>query len=405
MKTTPTILVLLLATTGLLFTACIRENLAVEQGEPAVISLSLSNIQTRGGNLFSDESVITKVRVYVFNGNYVDATRVYTSGMDEFNNPFRITTTTGTKTVYVVANERSGMTTDLNNVTTLQQLQNIVTPPTDPGALPLNTPLTMVGAKDVVVMPTVDPDNPTEVTVSLTRLMARINLRLIKGDTPADIIIKSVRLIRGTTKSALIEGQPVPGQAYGDKIYTGAGEYELTTSGVDAWTGATPMYLYENPGSALDSLNRATYLVIEARYNGVNTRYRAYVNDNTATSTDPGFIAHPYAIKRNHLYNIEATISNIGEFDGLTLTTFVMPWNKLESALTYDRIYETSLDPQPTVDNKNYYVTQKTDAVTFTFTITNPYGAAWTTQFTNPDYFNATVTPGTSPYGLGYIYH
>lgn len=44
MKTTPTILVLLLATTGLLFTACIRENLAVEQGEPAVISLSLSNI-------------------------------------------------------------------------------------------------------------------------------------------------------------------------------------------------------------------------------------------------------------------------------------------------------------------------------------------------------------------------
>jgi hypothetical protein len=259
----------------------------------------------------------------------------------------------------------------------------------------------MVGAKDVVVMPTVDPDNPTEVTVSLTRLMARINLRLIKGDTPADIIIKSVRLLRGTTKSALIEGQPVPGQAYGDKIYTGAGEYELTTSGVDAWTGATPMYLYENPGSALDSLNRATYLVIEARYNGVNTRYRAYVNDNTATSTDPGFIAHPYAIKRNHLYNIEATISNIGEFDGLTLTTFVMPWNKLESALTYDRIYETSLDPQPTVDNKNYYVTQKTDAVTFTFTITNPYGAAWTTQFTNPDYFNATVTPGTSPYGLG----
>lgn len=67
--------------------------------------------------------------------------------MDEFNNPFRITTTTGTKTVYVVANERSGMTTDLNNVTTLQQLQNIVTPPTDPGALPLNTPLTMVGPK------------------------------------------------------------------------------------------------------------------------------------------------------------------------------------------------------------------------------------------------------------------
>lgn len=393
--------ILLLLIPGIL-SSCLKDELTQTE-ERGLIIMSLDGVTTRaaGDTINSGDAVITKVRVFVFVGQMLEVNKVFTVGDSTFINPFVLNVKTGPKTVYVVANERSGMTTDLNNVTTQQQLKNIVTPQTDPGSLPFATPLTMVGSKEVVVMPTVDPDNPTEVTVALTRLMARVNLRLIKGDTPADIIIKSVRLLRGTTKSALIEGQPVPGQVYGNNIYTGAGEYELTTSGVDAWTGATPMYLYENPGSVLDTANRATYLVIEARYNGVNTRYQAYVNDSTATSTSAGYNPHPYAIKRNHMYNIEATISNIGEFDGLTLSTFVMPWNKLESALTYDRIYETSLDPQPTLENKNYYVTQKTDSITFTFTITNPYGAAWTPQFTNPDYFDVTVTPGTSPYELG----
>ncbi len=398
MKTMYKIFTLLLVA-GLTVTACDNNELPQEKAEPAVMTLSLNNVQTRAGDLFAGEDLITKVRIYVFNGNYLDAAKVYTSGTDEFKNPFRIKTTTGPKTVYVVANEPADMTATLEGVTTLSQLKNAVTAPANPGTL--NTPITMAGSENVEVMPVVEPDDPTVVTVKLTRLVARINLKLKKGNTPYDIILKSVRLIRGPEKSALIEGQTVTGQIYGNHTYTGQGEYSLTTTGVDAWTGATPMYVYENPGSAADSAGRATYLVIDARYNGIDTRYQAYVNDKTATLSDGTATDHPYSIRRNHVYNIVATITNIGEFDGLTLSTYVMPWNLLQSELTYDRIYETSLDPQPTPDNKNYTLKETTDQLTFTFTITNPYGAAWTTQFTNPDYFNATVTPGTSPYGLG----
>ncbi|MDD2245701.1 MAG: fimbrial protein [Proteiniphilum sp.] len=398
MKTMYKIFTLLLAV-GLTVTACDNNELFQEKAEPAVITLSLNNVQTRGGNLFADGNLITKVRIYVFNGNYLDAKQVYTSGTNEFKNPFTIKTTTGPKTVYVVANEPADMTATLEGVTTLSQLKNVVTFPVNPGTL--NKPLSMVGSENAEVIPVVEPNDPTVVKVKLTRLVARINLKLKKGNTPYDIILKSVRLIRGPEKSALIEGQTVTEQTYGNYTYTGQGEYALTTAGVDAWTGATPMYVYENPGSAADSVLRATYLIIDARYNGIDTRYKAYVNDKTATFSNGNATDHPYSIKRNHMYNIEATITNIGEFNGVTLSTYVMPWNLLQSELTYDRIYETSLDPQPTPNNKNYTLKEITDQLTFTFTITNPYGAAWTTQFTNPDYFDATVTPGTSPYGLG----
>src|SRR5690554_7667707 len=40
---------------------------------------------------------------------------------------------------------------------------------------------------------------------------------------------------------------------------------------------------------------------------------------------------HLYSLKRNYHYQLNGTIKGIGEFDGLSLTTNVLPWNVLPS--------------------------------------------------------------------------
>ena len=307
MKTMHKVFVLLWVA-GLSVTACDNNGLPEEKGEPAVMTLSLNNAQTRAGDLFAGEDLITKVRIYVFNGNYLDAAKVYTSGTDEFSNPFRIKTTTGPKTVYVVANEPADLETALNAVTTISGLKAIVT---SAASGPVAQPFTMTGSNSVDVAPVPDPGPYTQVTVPLARLAAKLTLNIKKGaEAEANhipIVLKGVRLCRAAAKSALIEGQPVTGQTYWNHNYDGM-NVPLTTTGTDVWT--TPLHLHENLGSAADSTGRATYLVIDALYNNVNTRYIAYINDENSDATD-----HHYSIKRNRHYNLTATINNIGEFD------------------------------------------------------------------------------------------
>lgn len=396
MKTKHPIFFLLLAVIALFATACNNDDLANEKGDPAVIAMTLNNAQTRGGDLFAEDALITKVRIYVFNGNYVDAMQVYNSGTDEFENPFRIKTTTGAKTVYVIANEPAGMTAALDGVTTLTGLKALTTPES---VGPLEVPLTMVGSEVTNVQYAADPGPYTQVTVKLTRLATMLNLTVKKGEsTTADIILKAVRLFRAPAKSTLEAGQSVAGQTYWNHTYLGAGPIPITTDGIDAWTGATPMYLYENPGSIADTTDRATYIIIDATYNGVDTRYRAYINDVNSDALD-----HKYSTKRNHKYNLVATINNIGEFDGLILSTFVTQWTLLQSDILFDRIY--TISPHPTTANHTYEVTNPDDLVTFTFKLDNPVGANWIAHLSNPINFEfSNIGGAVSSGGLGTEY-
>lgn len=395
MKTIHSIFSILLVAALFFGTACSSDNLSEPQ-EPAVIALSMPDIATRGGNLFAGDEMITKIRVYVCSGTIVQNMRVYNTGEDAFNNPFRIQTTTGLKTVYVIANEPNDLSATLDGITTLSELNAVVT---SVSSGPLATPLTMVGSESVNVVSVPAPDNPTQVTVSLTRLAAQIKLKIKKGESStANIVLKSVQLFRGAAKSTLIEAQPVIGQTYWKHKYTGQGEVQLNTAGVDAWTGATPMYLYENTGSIADTTGRATYLIIDARYNNVDTRYQAYINDENSNAVD-----HKYSIKRNHQYVLTATINNIGEFDGLTLNTYVLPWNKLSSEVVFNRTF--TISPQPTVSNHTYTVNNSTDIVTFTFKLTNPIGANWSAHLSNPTEFEFSTAAGAvSSGGLGIEY-
>ncbi|GAE14858.1 hypothetical protein JCM6292_1052 [Bacteroides pyogenes JCM 6292] len=157
-------------------TACNNDDPSGDKGEPAVISLSMNNIQTRGGDLYAGEELITQIRVYVFRGNYVDEMQVFSSGEEEFQNPFRIQTTTGPKTIYVVANEPAALTAALDGVTTLNALKGLITPAV---SIPMEQPFTMTGYKPVDIA--VVPGTPASVTIDLTRLVAKLTLKIKKA--------------------------------------------------------------------------------------------------------------------------------------------------------------------------------------------------------------------------------
>src|SRR5690606_36345990 len=99
-------------------TSC-NNDLIVNEEKAAVLNISVPNVLTRGGNLFLDESMIAKVRIYVFDGNYVQSLHIFNSGENTFENPFKVNTTTGNKTVYVVANEHVSLSSTLDAVTTI----------------------------------------------------------------------------------------------------------------------------------------------------------------------------------------------------------------------------------------------------------------------------------------------
>lgn len=348
MKTIYNIFFLLLAV-GVLTTACNTDDMSENEGEPAVISLMMNDIQTRGGDLFSGESLITKIRIYVINGSHVEKMQVFNSGETEFLNPFRIQTTTGAKTIYVVANEPTDMTAALESATTLNALTAIVTSPVSGSVV---QPFTMTGSRAVNIVHVPAPGAPTQVTVDLKRLVAKLSLKIEKDtETEANnipVILNGVWLYRAAAKSALLEGQTVTGQTYWNN-YVGLGSVALTTTGTDIWGGTSaPLYIYENTGSVTDTLGRATYIVMEALYNNTSVRYKAYINDEHSAAAD-----HKYSVKRNHHYQLTAIIKNPGEFDGLEIIYRVVPWEVTEKAVFMGHEYNVVIDEEGNVTIKN----------------------------------------------------
>lgn len=369
--------------------SCIFDNYPEEEGS-GIIVVSLNGVTTRaaGDPLFTDEAIIHKVRVLVFIGDYLEKNVLFTSGETEFINPFVLEVVTGDKQVYVVANETSSLTNTLGSITTQSQLMEVMADEiTSPLAVP-TVPLVMTGKSNnsVTVAKVEDPLRNTA-NITLTRVAAKINLNF-KKDTDAEIKITKVSMLSNTGKSLLWEGSStISDQTYwGHSINLGSNPIDLTATE----KSLNAIYVYENLTGG--SKDKATRLEMEALYNNIPTTYRVYVNENVSSVVNAGDPTssvttpadHLYSIKRNHAYQITGTITNIGEFDGLTLTTQVLPWNHLSSTVTFDHIY--TIDPQPIPDEKTYTV--GTDGtVTFTFTLTNPIDASWVANLTNPTDF------------------
>lgn len=378
------IYLLFLLCIGILSGTCTDEASLPDVGEDnrAAIALSMSNVQMRGGDLFIGDDIIKKIRIYVMSNGYVDHMKVYTAGSNDFKNPFRITTTTGRKTIYVIANEPDRMSGKLNKVTTFKELKSLDTPKVSETLRP---PLTMVGSGNVTVT-----TGTNTVTVKLVRLAARLDLKILKGEKAKEknIQLEGIRLYRAPQSSSLLGQHTVAGQTYWDYNFKKQSPVTVTSTGVDVWGGtAEPIYLYENIGTKLDTLNRATYIVIDALYNGVDTRYHAYINDEHSSVEDK------YSIKRNHKYELTATINNLGEYDGITLDTHILPWTVEHSDIVFERKY--AIIPHPNVGNAEYELESPSAIRDFSFTLSSPVGAKWKALLTNPKDFELLKTSGS----------
>lgn len=354
------------------------------ENEQATIILSIDGVKTttRAGALFANDEAIDKIRIIVFTGGGLEINEVFNSNTDEFKNPFRVKVATGTKNVYVIANETLGLTTSLTNASLTEAGLKAIMANDITSAL--ISPLVMTGEIPSVALLTAGLHNTT---VTLKRVAAKINLSFMKGTADDAVQITKVSLLSNTGKSTLWQGATLSGtQSYWNNI---ASNSMILTSTAQSYQ---TLYVYENLGNSATNKNNATLLEVEALFNNIPTKYRVYVNEhiNSNSTNSPGDPSSseldnedsPYNIKRNYSYNITGNIVSMGEFDGLLLSTNVLPWDYLPSAVLYD--YNFTISPQPTLEEHVYSLGDTSTSISCTFTMTNPINTMWIAQLSNP---------------------
>lgn len=379
----------ILALSMLLFIAtpsCTNEDFPTEKGNGFIL-VSLNNTQLRAESLFANEDLIEKIRVLVFLNGDIEKNEVFISGNTNFSNPFQIEVKTGTKEVYVIANETAGLTSALAVISSVSQLKGLLAETINS---PLSLPLMMIGNMPSV---TVMEGQPNISEITLKRIAAKIQL-LFRKETTDNVIIKKVSLFNNTEKSGLIDGAiSIPDANQNYWSYISATDNMILNADATSFPGSEVIYVYENLTGGI--IANATQVEVEASYNGVDTKYRVYVNENISSfvnAGNPGSSVsspndHLYAIKRNYAYVLTGTITGMGEFDGLNLETNVLPWKKVSSSILYDWIL--SITPQPTFANHTFTM-DASNQISFTFNLTNPIGASWTANLTNEVDFEIT---------------
>lgn len=366
------------------FSSCQFEELAVDCEEKGVIVLNLgvNGMTTRaaGGQLFTGDEAITKVRVFVFTGDFLEVNRLYNIGESEFNNPFVLEVTTGLKDIYIVANESGVLSTQLASVNLKSQLFGIMSETISEVNGPLDLPLVMTGSRTGVSVETLEGSNHNSTDIVLTRIASKLSLRF-KKDTSAEVSITKVSLLNNAGITTIWDNG-VLNDGANNWNWNHTPDLALPlTSDAAAISNFENIYLYENLTNGDKS--KATQLEVEALYNGIPTKYRVYVNENiTSASGNAGDpisseitpADHLYSLKRNYHYQLNGTIKGIGEFDGLSLTTNVLPWNVLPSSISFERKF--TISPTPTLANHTYTVDNNRE-VRFTFKLTSPIDASW----------------------------
>ncbi|OWP29661.1 fimbrial assembly protein [Porphyromonas gingivalis] len=371
----PRLLLLLLLTMGAV--ACTKEDNPDQptSDEVATVKMSLDDVEMRDGDLYSGEDLIKKVRIFVFreglNGLWVlDRQKLFASGQSDFQNPFTISAHAGPRQIYVIANEPDALTTKLDKILFKKELEDMQAPDVNG---PIAQPFTMTG----MATATLNPQGTVQANISLNRIAAKITLD-IKQVTPGSDVIKitKVQILRNAKNSRLLEGTNKP---TGYWNWENAYDLPLTNNGStqSIIPASAPLYVYENIGSGSDSdsSGRATQLVVEALYNGIKTRYYAYVNDKTTTAD------HHYSIHRNHHYKLDGTITKMGEFSSLLLTTTVLPWTVENLNYGFLVPYVAEINPHEVIMQDNVVTFE--NSLSFTVKIKGRDGSRWKATLDN----------------------
>lgn len=378
--------------------SCVHDDVVQQDEERGLIIMNLSGSTRAAGDvLFLNDEMIERVRFFVFVDGVLEKNNLFTAGETSFTNPFVLNVVTGTKDIYVVANETATLTPLLQAITSKTALFSLLA---DEISASPSLPLVMTGRALNVSVTEQDPAH-NEAQVLLTRMAAKVSLNLKKGDTVNEVIkITKVSLLSNAGKTTLFPTPPstasVAPQSYWNFTKT-LTPWELTST-LSSNNELDDIYLYENITGG-DKTN-ATQLEIEALYNNIETTYRVYLNENVSSAPNPGDANssettpsdHLYSLRRGYHYRVNGTIVSMGEFDGLIHSTNVLPWEKLESEVLYERVF--AINPHPTTTNRTYTVANTTDLVTFTFTLSNPIGSTWVAQLSNPVDFEFSTSGG-----------
>lgn len=379
---------LLAFTMLLLMPSCSTEDISADEKD-GTIQLILSNVQLQFSELYTGDELIGKLRLLIFNENgEIEKNELYQSGEPGFTNPFRTTVSTGIKNLCVIANETSGLSSQLSAVTSVRDLENMFA---ETITSDLALPLLMTGTLSSV---NITSNKLYSQKVTLKRAAAKIVLNFKKDMSirDTDVKITGVKLYKNAAKSILFPNRIIlnQDQEYWDFMSTPATPIALGETAVGI-PGKEAIYVYENLTEG-DKRN-ATELELEVLYNNLPTTYRVYLNENVSAMSAPGNPSssvttpddHLYSLQRNFEYRLTGTISGIGEFEGLTLNTKVLPWEYVPSNVAYDWGY--TLVPHPTPAERIYTVNGVDESVSFTFTLKKPTNTRWVANLTNPTDF------------------
>lgn len=308
-----------------------------------VVHLGVDGMTTRASSLFADDEEIVKYRVFVFANDFMEINQVFSVDDPVFSELVTIEVLVGPKEIYVVANETEDLTSMLGAVTTKTGLISILADQiTSPS--PLSLPLVMTGKSvgNVEVVEQPDTENPNSVTITLTRIASKISLRF-KKDTDLPVTITKVSLIKNTGKTNIWEnGTLNETQSYWDWSHTLPAVLTLTDAPT-AIPDQGSIYLYENIGNSVTNKGNATQLEVEALFDGIQTKYRVYINEyiespGSGTPGEPNSSVvdvkdHYYNLKRNYHYQLTGTISGLGEYTSISVKVKILPWTVHEYAV------------------------------------------------------------------------
>lgn len=318
-----------------LLTVGCKKDEQIQPEEQTIVQISIPQATRTGGSLSVDGEEIQKLRILIFNeaGRALDAQKTFVSGSSDLTQYLRVEAHTGEKVVYVIANEADEMSAALDKLLFERELLAMEIPYEDPNGT-TGKPIILVGKSSQTVTLTKDQIAQTE--VSLIRSRAKITLDLQQKTPQEDkVIIQRVTIDHLPKRSLLVT--PATFTLGNSWTYTQTIKQPLTNNGtaVHYIPESEPLYVYENIGSLTDTTGRAPILTVETLYNGILSTYTAHVNDDKSDAQD-----HHYALHRNCHYQLTGTITKIGKYDALLLTTRVLPWDleEVNKQLTLPKI-------------------------------------------------------------------
>lgn len=387
-----TVAILMLLT---FFWGCQKDIPRMPKAELATLELSLPGVVLRGEPHATPDALLNTIRVMVFDkqSGVLETQRYFTSGEQEFQMPFSVEAHKGAKKIYVIANEPNSLTTSLSKVIFEDDLQKLYLPTIEKSIEP---PLPMMGMVESTLK---KKDGKQTVEVLLTRVVAQISLSVQQKIPEGDELILKEAQINHLPKHSMLFSPDRDRHQLGESwTYTITKDVVLrdaTTNqmGLIPYIPARTLYVYENLGTKANHEHRQPQLKLTALYNGVQTTYEAYINeeDGNQLSVREAY----YTIQRNHHYHVDATITKIGDHTTLQLQTKVLPWDKEASEVDLFVPELVSLIPQPE-GGKSVYTIQGEQALELKVKIKSAQKGIWRASLTNTLDFAFKLSTGQS---------